>query len=725
MLPGQAVLEPNEPPSYETDSRPGSWVVLEREKSDSGDWVYEYVPLSEADVIRILVLDPSEDFEGDLKGDVKNIPLASIDDKNGYIALSYAYGDASQDQDEIYVGTGNAEEYPTITVGANLASALRHLRRKDRAIRLWVDAICINQTDLTERNHQVHQMRAILSSAKETIIFLGDEGGNFSVSAWNFLERNSEWAMDENGDRNYLLPAIREELLDFRGDLSDVEIDVLARPWFRRVWAFQEVVASKDVSIQCGHRRVGWDDFCKALLPSPRYHDRYGLSLKWDEKIEIVRNLFHTRCIYQETQRHRNQRPAWHSKVDNYKGSSMDILRMLQMGRRLEASDPKDRIYALLGISTGIDPANPLVAVDYGKTYQRVYIDFVRHIMESSNSFDVLSYRYGNGFLDDATPLSLLPSWVPDWEGRSSNRITNTVLSILEPETDEEKLRRQLLVKNSRVWLDPKTLVITEGYVIGEVSDHGPNVLLQGQDERAFQDIRDKYKDDEAALFKEIMTLWVRGFCQISRFEADSGRIPCRGKRSDEQRRVLQGKASDFSGLINMGPDFPRDSVEYHLFTRARKTAIWKDDENKALDWVIDRSSILDWNQIGLCSAVTELPTSPTNMEEDRLMILTPGAKFGDLVVYFRGARVPFVVRRSESPQSLEREIRQMEVKEGLKSLGVRCTAELEHCRIIGDCLVNGFGEMARDEVATTSEDKWSPLKKSFEKGPKTMFVLS
>jgi hypothetical protein len=96
--------------------------------------------------------------------------------------------------------------------------------------------------------------------------------------------------MGENGDQNYQLPAIREEIIDLGGDLSDVEIAFLARPWFRRIWVFLEVIASKDISIQCSERRVGWDNFCKILLLSPRYHDRYGFSLRLDDKIETVRD---------------------------------------------------------------------------------------------------------------------------------------------------------------------------------------------------------------------------------------------------------------------------------------------------------------------------------------------------------------------------------------------------------------------------------------------------
>jgi hypothetical protein len=67
-----------------------------------------------------------------------------------------------------------------------------------------------------------------------------------------------------------------------------------------------------------------------------------------------------------------------------------------------------------------------------------------------------------------------------------------------------------------------------------------------------------------------------------------------------------------------------------------------------------------------------------------------------------------------------------MEIKQKLEGLGVDCSSpDLIQCTIIGESLVNGFGELARDEVAMTSNEKWSPLKKAFELGPKTMFVLS
>ena len=85
--------------------------------------------------------------------------------------------------------------------------------------------MCINQLDFKERNHQVCRMRDIYSKAETTIIYLGaDNGGNTLLAAWNFLERECSETVGKRP-----LPTA------FRGDISDVEISVLTRPWFRRV----------------------------------------------------------------------------------------------------------------------------------------------------------------------------------------------------------------------------------------------------------------------------------------------------------------------------------------------------------------------------------------------------------------------------------------------------------------------------------------------------------
>lgn len=88
-----------------------------------------------------------------------------------YNALSYAWGDPFPTADIVLNGS-------RMTVTANLESALRHLRDlpmpEAQGLPVWVDAICINQDDLKERNEQVQIMRDVYRKAHRVISYLGD-----------------------------------------------------------------------------------------------------------------------------------------------------------------------------------------------------------------------------------------------------------------------------------------------------------------------------------------------------------------------------------------------------------------------------------------------------------------------------------------------------------------------------------------------------------------------
>ena len=88
-----------------------------------------------------------------------------------YGALSYTWGDQSQTRPILLNDT-------VFHVGRNLEAALRRLTRHpdyaDGGLKLWVDAICINQGDLRERGRQVRRMGDIFSRALIVTIWLGE-----------------------------------------------------------------------------------------------------------------------------------------------------------------------------------------------------------------------------------------------------------------------------------------------------------------------------------------------------------------------------------------------------------------------------------------------------------------------------------------------------------------------------------------------------------------------
>ena len=67
----------------------------------------------------------------------------------------------------------NDEEF---LITENLLAALQHIRLADRPYHIWVDAICINQGDVCEKNMQVANMAAIYMKSQRVIGWLGTEG---------------------------------------------------------------------------------------------------------------------------------------------------------------------------------------------------------------------------------------------------------------------------------------------------------------------------------------------------------------------------------------------------------------------------------------------------------------------------------------------------------------------------------------------------------------------
>lgn len=119
-------------------------------------------------------------FDEEIRVSIQIVPL---DDNHWrpYEALSYTWG-SSKDQVDISIAThqnlgplqARARTRPGnwrhLAVTQNLSIALRHLRLKDKARVLWIDAICVNQRDLQERGCQVERMAYVYRSASLVVI---------------------------------------------------------------------------------------------------------------------------------------------------------------------------------------------------------------------------------------------------------------------------------------------------------------------------------------------------------------------------------------------------------------------------------------------------------------------------------------------------------------------------------------------------------------------------
>ena len=358
---------------------------------------YKYIPLrEEMQEIRLITLLPSTE-SSDVHITLGTTPLAA-DIVPCYEALSYTWG-STERPPNIIVENPRA----TLSVTQNLAEALRYLRYEDRARVLWIDAICINQQDLDERSSQVAQMAAIYWRASRVVIWLGPQSSD-SDTALDCIDLLSKkiWA-NEGRLGLYRTSAETEDHwtrqdtpLPF-DDLQLISIYTLFhRPWFQRLWIWQEVRLTRQETIAIvGTRMITWNAIRNVVLSF-----RYKPATKFDTKPDLVLRMFEAYRLCSE--RTLNRLPG-----------------LIEVTKLSLCSDPRDKIYALLSLLTpgerdlGIQP-------NYAKSVTEVYQHALMCWSLHCKSLTLLQTA------ETSEDPPKRPSWVPDW---STARITQPLVS--------------------------------------------------------------------------------------------------------------------------------------------------------------------------------------------------------------------------------------------------------------------------------------------------------
>lgn len=309
-----------------------------------------------------------------------------------YDALSYCWGDPD---DRLTITVHGHEMHVT----RNLHAALKQLRSGSGDRLLWADAVCINQNDTEEKGKQVQLMRDIYRKAKRTVVWLG-EGSVFTPSGFSLISRLSKAhrLRIERGDNRPLhhLSASDRGTYDLPSHLSRDWLGLLCIfdvPYFKRIWIVQEVAVSKCVDIFCGTDSCSWDELVKSLDACQ------GLQLR------RLYDLSMTPPIYR----------IHGAKVSFQHGLRWSLLDLLVRHRSFNATDKRDKVFALLGLVDSEDPTSATIIPNYdpSQTAEMAYTRLAWTLLEKSAHLDILSVpRYPVLSPEHRVPL---PSWVPDW----------------------------------------------------------------------------------------------------------------------------------------------------------------------------------------------------------------------------------------------------------------------------------------------------------------------
>ncbi|RYP61078.1 hypothetical protein DL771_010254 [Monosporascus sp. 5C6A] len=370
-----------------------------------------------------------------------SLKVVNLDHRPEYYALSYTWG-APTEYGRLSRMSADRDcpilcNKELLGVTKNLHCFLRQLQYlptlSDKIF--WIDAICVNQQDNEERHRQVRLMADIYSAAALVISWLGEQDDH-TEPGFALLK---ELKIVSDRSRHLLAklsPDSRdygEQLAVFSNRQSWVSVaHVFQRTYFTRVWIVQEVVLAKAVKVLCGDHELDWSAIAEAshfFTTSGWRGHLYGLfieSVGWPltPQEPILKFRYQAPTTLRSIAKKCNERKQQEYQHENRHEWATTLLHTLIQARNFKATDPRDKVYSLLGLvheyardKLGLIPSYTQAPAD---AYTRAAIQ----ILEDSDDLLLLSCVEGEKFQrKDTRPL---PSWVPDWSSEEPTGLRRT-----------------------------------------------------------------------------------------------------------------------------------------------------------------------------------------------------------------------------------------------------------------------------------------------------------
>lgn len=350
-----------------------------------------------------------------------------------YEALSWCWG---SDEPRYALKIEDGNNTYKFKVKRELALALKYLRYKHKVRWLWIDAICINQGDPEERNHQVQMMSRIYTRAKRVCVWLGEHTED-SKMAIEFIRK--EVMVLNNFDKI---------CSDKRYTRKWQALQMLMQTeWFSRRWVVQEIALAKRATVYCGNDSMPWKDFAIAVelfVEVETATHRLSEIMQNDEKFQHVPGWFEhvselgASLLVQATgkvfrgptsplhelegddsdseQESEEDRKRWSKirTIDPLERRSLLSLEYLVSTMFIfKAAEPRDVVYSLLAIARDAAPFAGVTSddedptfltmtlfdqfleekpflIDYSRPYSDVCRDFVRFVIKRKSKVDAV-----------------------------------------------------------------------------------------------------------------------------------------------------------------------------------------------------------------------------------------------------------------------------------------------------------------------------------------------
>ena len=381
-----------------------------------------------------------------------------LDEVPYFAALSWCW--TSRRDQGMTTFTCNGQQFP---ISKHLYALLENITPNGvpSSIAIWVDAICINQSHIEEKDFHIPRMHEIYGKAQSVIVWLGESGDDselamdagtvavLSAKLVDFPDYNSPEDMSR-----YNLPLSADLIWKAFGRLCE-------RDWFYRTWVVQEVALARKIEILCGRQWLSWESLVNLISAisrtglSPLCQDPSRKFSNRPNGIGVLLDLAFTRTMHQD--------------------SRCPIDYLLRMVRLKEVTKPIDKVYGLLGLIDE-DMRNVIKVnyTEYEPRYWEVYLEMAKCIIaHDDQSFWLISMAPSK-----ERPKGL-PSWCPNL-----NSILSEILDF-----SHQNWRAGILVGHSHgIRMIPNSPNIrVQGFILDEVQDvihlGSPNPESEQQEE--------------------------------------------------------------------------------------------------------------------------------------------------------------------------------------------------------------------------------------------------
>ncbi|OAL35033.1 hypothetical protein AYO20_05748 [Fonsecaea nubica] len=508
----------------------------------------------------------------------------------------------------------------------------------NRPTLLWVDQICIDQSNEIEKSVQVSLISTIYRAAAEVIVWLGGIG--YSLFADDFgstvariaharasptaariathlshgnvakAYREHQRHQDENGKMRY-------------NDLHRL-CALIRSPWFTRVWVLQEVVAARKITAFAG-LHVDWYTFSEAaqwIIEGGFYilEHEGGLGHGF-QFLHLVQGL----------------------RLSN----RIPLLYLLLMTRAMKATDPRDKVFATYSLAS--DCQTLRFRIDYRESLSRVYGGVALAILERDRCLDFLSVP--RPICTEQPPL---PSWTPDWRQRGGVMVSLALGgSRLASHTGQCLFRAsQMTLATPQAYHEDGILRI-EGMYFDSISTlwevYGSNLM-----DEDIVELANSAHDNEASLLSSVRVFqsWKSSTAGATKLE------PSNEDKADIFLNVLSagGAAKDLKEYRRLERNFRTLSLCHRLTHRFVARLPFRERLLRRILWILHHLAIYAGNWLD-CQDFIPTVLVPSvgrrlgRTAKDYLALLSRGAEVDDQIFLVKGSKTPLVLRPVEGTE--------------------------------------------------------------------------